>query len=73
MESPLTREGNRDRGGQYQEVNGGVVGIAEAVKEKVLGFFTPTQEASLPAIVESSESGFEEGNLTGIHVVIIVH
>ena len=47
-------------------MNGGVVSYAESLKERVLGFLTPSQEGSLPAIVESSESGFEEGNLTGI-------
>ncbi|XP_045132558.1 uncharacterized protein LOC123516893 isoform X3 [Portunus trituberculatus] len=58
-------EQSRDGGAESPGVNGGVASYAESLKERVLGFLTPTQEASLPAIVESSESGFEEGNLTG--------
>nr|XP_045606712.1 uncharacterized protein LOC123763584 isoform X2 [Procambarus clarkii] len=46
-------------------MNGGIGGLAESVKNSVLGFLTPTKEKNLPAIVESSESGFEEGNSTG--------
>ncbi|MPC18650.1 hypothetical protein E2C01_011542 [Portunus trituberculatus] len=57
-------EQSRDGGAESPGVNGGVASYAESLKERVLGFLTPTQEASLPAIVESSESGFEEGNLT---------
>ncbi|XP_063865752.1 uncharacterized protein LOC135103434 isoform X4 [Scylla paramamosain] len=65
QESSHSVEQSRDGGGESQGVNGGVASYAESLKERVLGFLTPTQEASLPAIVESSESGFEEGNLTG--------
>ncbi|XP_042241959.1 uncharacterized protein LOC121879401 isoform X2 [Homarus americanus] len=46
-------------------MNGGIGGLAESVKNSVISFLTPSTERSLPAIVESSESGFEEGNLTG--------
>lgn len=51
---------------QVVEANGAIGGIAKSVRNSVLGFFTPSKNnTSLPAIVESSESGFEEGNVTG--------
>lgn len=67
QESSQTVEQSRDGGGESPGVNGGVAAYAESLKERVLGFLTPTQETSLPAIVESSESAFEEGNLTGTY------
>ncbi|XP_042882143.1 uncharacterized protein LOC122259442 isoform X3 [Penaeus japonicus] len=51
------------------DANGGIGGIAVTVRNSVLGFFTPTKNTSLPAIVESSESGFEEGSITGETIV----
>lgn len=73
VENSVSLEQSRDGVGVSPGVNGGVISFAETVKERVLGFLTPTQEVSLPAIVESSESGFEEGNLTGKNMVIMYY
>nr|XP_027230750.1 lateral signaling target protein 2 homolog [Penaeus vannamei] len=64
-----TTTDSRSQAATQVDANGGIGGIAETVRNSVLGFFTPTKNTSLPAIVESSESGFEEGSLTGETVV----
>ncbi|XP_071532845.1 uncharacterized protein [Panulirus ornatus] len=56
-------------GGPQLSMNGGIGGLAETVKNSVFGFLTPSKEKVLPAIVESSESGYEEGSVTGETVV----
>lgn len=61
-----TPRDSRSQAATQVDANGGIGGIAETVRNSVLGLFTPTKNTSLPAIVESSESGFEEGSVTGI-------
>ncbi|XP_047475070.1 uncharacterized protein LOC125029226 isoform X3 [Penaeus chinensis] len=65
-----TTTDSRSQAATQVDANGGIGGIAETVRKGVLGFFTPTKNTSLPAIVESSESGFEEGSVTGETVVV---
>ncbi|XP_068237587.1 uncharacterized protein [Palaemon carinicauda] len=52
-------------GGPQVGANGGVAGLAETVKNTVIGFLTPPKGRSQASIVESSESGFEDGSLFG--------
>ncbi|XP_064080466.1 uncharacterized protein LOC135197276 isoform X2 [Macrobrachium nipponense] len=55
-----------DNGGPQVGMNGGVAGLAETVKNTVIGFLTPPKEkARASSVVESSESGFEDGSVFG--------
>lgn len=63
--SSQTVVGYSSNGGTQISMNGGIGGLAESVKNSVFGFLTPSKEKVLPAIVESSESGYEEGSVIG--------
>ncbi|XP_066965627.1 LOW QUALITY PROTEIN: uncharacterized protein [Macrobrachium rosenbergii] len=53
-------------GGPQVGLNGGVAGLAESVKNTVIGFLTPPKDKTrASSVVESSESGFEDGSVFG--------
>ncbi|KAK3871905.1 hypothetical protein Pcinc_022969 [Petrolisthes cinctipes] len=62
----ITRGEETEERSDGGSVSGGMASIATAVKKNVLEFLSPSKtDTSLPSIVESSESGFEEGTLFG--------